>query len=112
MEYQWRDIHADSSLESSLSSSDEAESVISSAAPFDDDDNSGREQEGDTERDGSFNDIDIEDELDEEELENLTTFLAAVVGILVWTFWTCVVSFLFGIAPFYLLVACSPLLEE
>ena len=52
MEYQWRDIHADSSLESSLSSSDEAESVISSAAPFDDDDNSGREQEGDTERDG------------------------------------------------------------
>ena len=67
MEYQWRDIHADSSLESSLSSSDEAESVISSAAPFDDDDNSGREQEGDTERDGSFNDIDIEDELDEEE---------------------------------------------
>mmetsp|Transcript_37140 Transcript_37140/g.89583 ORF Transcript_37140/g.89583 Transcript_37140/m.89583 type:complete len:98 (+) Transcript_37140:205-498(+) len=72
MEYQWRDIHADSSLESSLSSSDEAESVISSAAPFDDDDNSGREQEGDTERDGSFNDIDIEDELDEEELETLT----------------------------------------
>jgi len=59
-------------LESSLSSSDEAESVISSAAPFDDDDNSGREQEGDTERDGSFNDIDIEDELDEEELETLT----------------------------------------
>ena len=66
MEYQWRDIiHADSSLESSLSSSDEAESVISSAAPFDDDNNSGREQEDDTERDGSFNYI--EDELDEEE---------------------------------------------
>ena len=70
MEYQWRDIHADSSLESSLSSSDEAESVISSAAPFDDDDNSGREQEGDTERDGSFSDI--EDELDDEEVETLT----------------------------------------
>lgn len=54
-------------MESSLSASDQAKSVISSAAPFDDNDNSGREQEDDTERDGSCNDI--EDELDEEELD-------------------------------------------